>query len=463
MTDRRTYLLRCLLCVFIALFISTHSSAQKSIGIEWNSPNDLREFERDLEFFKDHKVSFLVLNHPLNQEKIEYLDRFGIPYLIRLDNKFITRNQFKADSVSLVSSIKNNAALYDSSSTFSGVIGFSDSDIEPISLNTEFSVYFESHGILESVSTLNLAKEKAVFFRPNHTDAKSIHTFQKVLSDNQVLILDSDWLKSVVEKFPSLEITFSSDSEIDPELIPLPELPNQLPIIHWSIVVLLLLWISLGVNVGTNLTYLETIPRYFTAHRFFVDDIMSYRERSSKSALFLLFQHAIFGGLVLYILAKIFVSTVGLEALYYHLPYLGVMGQNYFSLFVITSVIVFFVELIALIWLYLPNKEMTHFNQPLNLFTWIFHLDFIVVTLIVTAYFADLNPTIISILAICYLLIWFSSFNITALDASKRLGLTRNAYLFKTIGLHTLASGSIVALLLIFSGWWGLVRLVVSV
>ncbi|MEP5835641.1 MAG: hypothetical protein ABJ383_16575, partial [Balneola sp.] len=219
----------------------------------------------------------------------------------------------------------------------------------------------------------------------------------------------------------------------------------------------------LAVNVATNPTYLETIPRYFTAHRFYVGDIMSYRERSSASAVFLLFQHAIFGGLVVYILSKIFISDTGLEALYHHIPYIAVMGKNYFSLFVLSSVLVLIVELIALIWLYVPNKEMTHFNQGLNLFTSIFHLDFIIVTAIVTGYFGDWNTTLISFLALSYLLIWFSSFNITAFDASKRLGMHRNSYLFKTIGLHTLVSGALVVLLVVFNEWWDILKLAVSV
>ena len=122
------------------------------------------------------------------------------------------------------------------------------------------------------------------------------------------------------------------------------------------------------------------------------------------------------------------------------------------------------VEMIALFWLYFPNKEMSHFNQALNLFTWIFHLDFILITLLVTVYFSGQSTSFLaSILAITYVLIWFSSFNITAFDASKRLGMHRNTYLFKTVGLHTLISGVLVILLLIFNGWWDVLRLAVSV
>lgn len=449
-----------MLCVFIALIISLNVSAQKSIGIEWEAPQNLGEFQEQLTFFQNYEISLLILDHQIDEQEIEYLDQAGIPYIIRTDNRFVTAEQFEADSLSLVQAIQNSSVTYDSSSAFKGIIGFSDSDVKAFRLNSSVDLYFERLGLLVSGRDTN---ESLLFFRPQKSSAPSVHTFAEKLSKFSTVIVPNTWFESLLNDYPEIERYLSDNQSVDPSLIPLPESSNQLPVMHWSIVVLLFLWVSLGVNVGTNPTYLEIIPRYFTAHRFFVDDIMSYRDRSSRSSVYLLFQHPLFGGLVVYILSKIFISTKGLEALYYHLPYLGVMGQNYFSLFVLTSVIIFVVELIALLWIYLPNKAMTHFNQPLNLFTWIFHLDFIIVTLLITAFFADLSTTIISILAISYLIIWFSSFNITALGASKRLGMARNSYLFKTIGIHTLVSITIVVLLINFDGWWDLLQLVVSV
>lgn len=443
--------------------ISADSRAQNSIGVDWNTPEELSEFENDLEFFKAHNVSFIILNSIPDAQKALALKTEGIPYLLRLNNRFITNRRFKADSASLVNGINKIRMDYDSSYAFAGVIGFSDSDIQLFSSNTGTDFYFEKNDSLKYPGSSGLFAGSAVFFKPVGDGDASIHDFKNKLIDHTRLIVTSSWLKSVTNSYPDFGQALRSDINLNPELIPLPDFEQRAPIVHWSIVVLLLLWISLAVNIATNPTYLEIIPRYFTAHRFFVDDIMSYRERSSKSAVFLLFQHAVFGGLTAYIIAKIFISDTGLEALYYHLPYIAILGKNYFSLFVLVSVIVFLVELIALVWLYVPNKEMTHFNQALNLFTWMFHLDFILVTAIVTAFFAGLNSYLISSLAVLYVLIWFSSFNITALAASSRLGMTRNSYLIKTIGLHTLVSGFIVALLFIYDGWLDLLELVVSV
>lgn len=461
MKTRRTYLLRWVLFVFFLIFGHSLSYAQKKVAVDWEKPADSEAFNRELDFFSNHNVSYLFVNHPITADEIASLDSTGISFFVKLDHKFVIENEFINNSDQYLESVNEAKAYYDSSSAFNGIVAFSQSVIAPnvfpsaeileIKGNTVYSVNTEPQPLFNVFETSELYAE-------NLSSLK-----EQLINSELNLLLDGEWYKSVLAQNADLKSTFEGTSGMDPKTIAVPDIPDQTPLIHWSVLVLVLIWISLAVNVATNPTYLETIPRYFTAHRFYVDDIMSYRERSSASAVFLLFQHAIFGGLVVYILSKIFISDTGLEALYHHIPYIALMGKNYFSLFVLSSVLVLIVELIALIWLYVPNKEMTHFNQGLNLFTSIFHLDFIIVTAIVTGYFGDWNTTLISFLALSYLLIWFSSFNITAFDASKRLGMHRNSYLFKTIGLHTLVSGALVVLLILFNEWWDILKLAVSV
>ena len=461
MKTRRTYLLRWVLFVFFLMFGHSLSYAQKKVAVDWEKPADSEAFNSELDFFSNHNVSYLFVSHPLTADEIASLDSAGIFFFVKLDHKFITENEFINNSDQYLKSVNNAKAYYDSSSAFNGIVAFSQS---VIALNV-----FPNAGILEikgnTVYSVNTEPQPLFsVFETSDSYAESLSRLKEQLINSELnLLLDGEWYISVLAQNADLKSTFEGTSGMDPSTIAVHDIPDQTPLIHWSVLVLVLLWISLAVNVASNPTYLETIPRYFTAHRFYVDDIMSYRERSSASAVFLLFQHAIFGGLVVYILSKIFISDTGLEALYHHIPYIAVMGKNYFSLFVLSSVLVLIVELIALIWLYVPNKEMTHFNQGLNLFTSIFHLDFIIVTAIVTGYFGDWNTTLISFLALSYLLIWFSSFNITAFDASKRLGMHRNSYLFKTIGLHTLVSCALVVLLVVFNEWWDILKLAVSV
>jgi hypothetical protein len=454
--------LRFFIGAFFALLLSVDTKAQTEIGVDWDSSEQIEEFKNKLELFKELNAAFIILDRKTSVEYFQVLEEHEIPFLLRLNNRFITQAQFKADSSSYLDDL-NSIAAFDSSNFFKGFILFSDSDVSPFSINTDVKVYFEQNQTLLSSSTNNTFSETPVFFSSPRADAKSIYEFRSKSTEHSIVIVDDEWLKLIVEEFPELRNTFSFRSGFDPHLIALPQLLKESPTLHWSIVVLLLLWISLAINVATNPTYLETIPRYFTAHRFFVDDIMSYRERSSVSGVFLLFQHAFFGGLIVYILSKTFISSTGLEALYYHLPYIAILGQNYFSLFGLSSLLIFVIELIAVMWIYFPNKGMSHFNQALNLFTWIFHLDFLLVTLLITLFFSGASSTTLSIFACIYVLIWFSSFNITAFDASKRLGMTRNKYLFNTIVLHTIVSGSVLVLLVIYNRWLDLLKLIISV
>lgn len=447
--------------MFFLVCYGSQSVAQKKVAIDWNKPADLGSFNQELSFFKNHNVAYLFVDHPLTGDEIAALDQTGISFFVKLDQIFVTETEFLNNIDQYLESVTTSKAYYDSSLSFNGIIAFSHSNVSLDAINSTDVLEIKGSDVYSQNDITNPVFR---YFKPANSYSISVNALKKSLMDSDsIIVLNSDWYISTLSENPELESAFSENSGIFPSTIAAPKLPDNSPKVHWSVVVLVLLWISLAINVATNPTYLETIPRYFTAHRFFADDIMSYRERSSASALFLFFQHAVFGGLVTYILAKMFISTIGLEALYFHLPYLAILGKNYFSLFILSTALVMLVELIALMWLYLPNKEMTHFNQALNLFTWIFHLDFILITLMITAYFAGWNSSFILIIAISYILIWFSSFNITAFDASKKLGMNRNTYLFKTIGFHTIVSLGLVILLAIFDGWWDVLELVISV
>lgn len=448
-----------LICIFLALSINSQLKAQSDIGVQWSIPATIGQLNEQLQFLKAHHIDLVITDDFPSEEQALIFENYNIPFVIDLDNKFLTENDFRIRSGQLLADIRSIVQRFDSLSSFSGILAYKFSSPND-SLKNLYSEYFTQQG--DSVVRGDQILGK--IFKASRTDAESLHRFKNLLEQNlPYVILEYTWLKSTLEDHPEIKEPFLSSENLIPSTIPLPKADEPQPSARWSVIVLILLWISLAVNVAINPTYLETIPRYFTAHRFFVDDIMSYRERSSASAVFLFFQHGFFGGLAIYILSKTFISEIGLEALYHHVPYIAIMGQNYFSLFVLTVILICFVELIALLWLYIPNTEMTHLNQPLNLFTWIFHLDFLLVTLMVTAYFADWSVYLIGLLAIMYLMIWFSSFNITAFDASKRLGMTRNSYLRKTILLHTVVSLAALVFLIVFNSWWDVLELVISI
>ncbi len=452
----------------------TGLQAQSALGVVWNPPPNDIQASNEIAFFRQHTAELIIMNYPQRDYVLAELNRQGVPYIMDTSLEFVTTSLLDAGSQTLeqqIEDIYRNERRFDA---FEGILLFSHSQSYDERFESILTELIGSTGLNDSIrfterfrDQLRRLDDRSVlgeFYEPAQAGPASLKAFKETISGTGgLLIVDHLWLREATNQFPAFGTALKEAGSLHEAIIPLPEIPGETPVFHWSVLVLLLLWISLALNINLNPTYKETIPRYFTAHRFFVDDILSYRERSSISAVFLLFQHAVFGGLVTYIMAKTFISEEGLRALYHYTPQMAVAGRNYFSLFMLGSILVFVVELIAVAWIYLPNPSLTHFNQVLNLFTWIFHIDFILVSLMVVLFFAGASATTLSIFTVFYVVFWFASFNITALDSSKRLGMLRTSYLLKTILLHTVAAMLLIVGLAFFNDWMEILDLVVSV
>lgn len=460
--------------MFCFLWMITGLQAQSALGVVWDPPSNDIQASNEIAFFREHTAELIIMNYPQRDYVLAELTRQGVPYIMDTSLEFVTTSLLDAGSQTLRQQIEDIYRTEHRFEAFEGILLFSHSqsyDKRFVNILTELVV---SIGLEDSIrfverfrSQLRRLDNQSVlgtFFEPKRADVLSLKAFKQAISGTGgFLIVDHEWLKEAINQYPAFGTALKEAESLHQAVIPLPEIPAETPVFHWSVLVLLLLWVSLAININLNPTYKETIPRYFTAHRFFVDDILSYRERSSISAVFLLFQHAVFGGLVTYILAKTFISEEGLQALYYYAPQIAVAGSNYFSLFMVGTILVFIVELIAAFWIYIPNPSLSHFNQVLNMFTWIFHVDFIIVSLMVVLFFAGASAITLTAFAVLYMLFWFASFSITALDSSKRLGVLRTGYLLKTIFLHSLLATLVITLLAIFNDWVEVLDLVFHV
>ena len=83
---------------------------------------------------------------------------------------------------------------------------------------------------------------------------------------------------------------------------------------------------------------------------------------------------------------------------------------------------------------------MTHFSQALNLYTWIFHTDFILVSIMLILLLSGGSSTIIIILGTLFVINWLMGFLITSLNSSKYLVQKRASYILSTFGLHALVN-----------------------
>ncbi len=473
MKARWKYLLSVALWSLGFLLIPSSIQAQTKLGVVWHPENSQNKISNQLSTFTNYSVGLIILNHPVTDNVLLELENASIPYLINSGFEFYTTTHFVENKLIVLEKVKTIHQRYSSSPTFSGLVLFNNSqNYRDKFLTLELDLILES-GLKDSLKfyqifndellQLNSELPLAQVLKTESIDKTSIHQFVRgIQTSKDLLIVNDTWLFGISSQFPSFSDAISNASDLTSAQIPLPVLEDSSTPFRWAILLILLLWVSLAMNIMLNTTYQSTILRYFVAHRFFVDDILSYRQRSSVSAVYLLFQHALFGGLVTYFLAKVYLSETGLDALYYLVPLLTIAGHSYFSLFFISVIIILLIELIAILWIYIPNPGLVHFNQAMNIYTWIFHLDFIVVTIMGVLFIAQAPYYYLLFLGITYLVIWYASFNISVIGTSKRLSLARGRYLIKTIVLHTLLSVLAVVFLFVYNYWMEIIDLVIK-
>lgn len=438
--------------------------AQPYLGAVWDAPKDTAEANQQLETFSGLGFTYLELNHPVDSWILDRTSELEFTVLVRTDNSYLTVPQIKKQQDVLLSGYIDILERYRTHFNVAAIglllnsqtmhPEFNDS-FSPIldSLNVHFnkSFYFYAHDAWfnfqytgESFGTLYIHQN----FQPRQLSSFN-DRMQELISQesSQVLFLNSTWLLEAVEEWPELSISLKNYQESGIWKLPLPQ-TDAIPVsAHWLVFLLVSLWVALAVQFK-YLPYMQPmLLRYFLAHRFFVDDILHYRERAATGGILLMLMHAIFGGIVFYVSAQRLISPTGLEALYHHMPFLAIAGSNYASFFFLGVMLIIITQIVAILWLYLPAKNLEHFSQSINLYAGLFFLDFIFVTLIVTLFMAGTGHTLIPILAVLFVIIWFFAFNIAAYNTSRNMGSETLIYLLLTIGLHTLV---FIGLLILF-------------
>ncbi len=455
-------------------FSSRDSIAQDTpidLGISWDVPETVGEISAQLSFYQKIGVRFIELKHPIKHTILDSLAGYPFQVLIRFDKKFLTTSEVHKNRDEIVhqySSLILEYAEHEQVIAY-GLYAFSQSFnsefIEEFeSITSELSSQISNREFYEITSGPFNALDFSLYEIENEVIPENISGFlfsksyqkndQYILKDifeqsPRLLFLDSNWLQNALSNYAPLQkalLDYVTEGEF---ILPLPQKePPPVPF-NWSVLVFLIIWISMGVHVAVSQTYKPLIFRYYTGHRFFVDDVMRYRERSYLSGIFLFLQHAAFTGLVTYILSSLLISSTGLDALYTTIPHLAFFGKNYFSLFAIGGFLGIIIQLIALVWLYFPNKAMTHFSQALSLFTWVWHLDFLIVSVMLILLLTGGSSNLILLLGFLFVINWLVAFFVTSLDSSKYLMQKRVSYMLYTFGIHSLVN--IGLLILIFS------------
>ncbi len=182
------------------------------------------------------------------------------------------------------------------------------------------------------------------------------------------------------------------------------------------VAILLLSWLILAVTRHVSPVFRSSFSRYFTAHRFYIEDVQHHHIRTLLPGSSILLQHLLLTGIVFYCLGSTLFSPAEIDALFSRYPALPIFGENSFSFFNWGVITAFLVETVSVIWLLLATPLRKHLNQVFNLYPWPLQLNLLFSTVIVTVFVSGYNNTLLYIFAAIFFLIFLLTFIIASID-----------------------------------------------
>ncbi|MFN1835984.1 hypothetical protein AB2B38_012035 [Balneola sp. MJW-20] len=471
MNARNPYL-SFVLCI-VLLTLTGNVLAQQT-GIRWTVPATSDEIDEDLDLYLRSGFDIVEVNSPVTPQAIAALRDYGFEIWLNAGPQYLTFKEISESGEQIGGRIALLMNQYNSDSTLTHIGLITDSQTEhpasrrimeklvsDLSENGSKTLYFTLNKKLISLNDSSVTGQIFIKEDYNRTQLPALSdSLDRFSTENKVLFLNSGWYTDAVVDYPDLPEHLFAYSQENSGIFPLPEIRTTGNNFRPSVVLLILLWGVIAYMLKYIPTYRQMLLRYFTAHQFYVDDIIQYRERSAGSGAVMLLVHAVTGGLIFTIAAESLLSEASLAALFHHAPALTILGEGSASVFADSFMLIILVQIIALLWLYLPNKEIRHFSQIINLYSWLFHLDIILATFIATFYLSGSSDFWILSTVIVYILIWFVAFNITAFDASRALISGKNLYFILTIGLHSLISIGVLILSFTYAEIWSVIDLI---
>ncbi len=451
--------------LYLIAGINAHSFAQTRLGVVWDAPDDVAEAQQQLDSFSNLGISYLELQEPVSEPVLLLLHEAPFKIFIRSDESFLTLSDFSEQRHELIETFRDLAVHYRSSLNVVALGLLTNSQTAHPDFTSAFSPILNS---LKQVSNKSFyffrdngwyyfnepEQVFGIYFNHRKFTSYDLILFDKELKttlsqkEHQVLFISSTWFLEAINSYPELTKSLQNLKNNEPWILPLPNASPSTFSPHWIVLILLLLWSALAIEIKYLPFVRPMMLRYFLAHRFYVDDILHYRERSAIGGILLMVMHAIFSGLVAYVCSHLLFSEVGMQAFFHHFPYLAITGTNYVSFLFIGIVLVLFAQFITIFWLYLPAKNLGHISQAINLYAGAFYADFLLLTVIITLFMAGSGSLIALILSGIFVLNWYAAFHIAAIDASQSLGSAKVIYLILTIGVHTIITvGLLIALL----------------
>jgi hypothetical protein len=281
---------------------------------------------------------------------------------------------------------------------------------------------------------------QVIHFIPSDNSTESLNELKYVLDlslerDQSIVLLPYSWLFYQLEQFDLLSHALTTFSQDQTLLFPEPEPETPAPSPNWIVIFFIVLLGTYIAHYHSSPLYQRSLLRYFTMHKFFIDDVMEYRIRTSISASILFAQHILVTGLFCFILANTFLSSLGMEALYHFFPFLNLFGSGSLGVALFCTFAAALVQLVSVSWIHFINDK-SRFVQAVTLYSWPLQINFPVLLIMTAVYQAGASDNWIVLFSILFIAICIFSFITASLDIASYLIKFRIVYILFTVGLY---------------------------
>lgn len=466
------------ICLLLGLGFANQSLGQRTLGVQWDVPQDHEIALQQLDTFHQLGIELLEVRKPLNDETWQLVDTLGFRVYGHLSIKFPLVKTFANPDSALLNNLRNSVNHYISRPSVEAIGVFKYGAVHESAFDTTLQNHLQKirksfggqlyYTAVRPESTpvdrnfdfrfleMNIGADQdylipqslsaglgGILYRPYteiNTYLAPFRTFVEKYKDKPIpIFVSSDWLLAMLDKYPDFAQTiqlYHSDSEF---IFPVPKESISISSSHNLIVLLLVaIWCLLAVNYHMSPVYRKSALRYFVGHVFFVEDVMNRHIRSVGASFIILIQNMLLTGITIYCLSQVLFSFRGFEAILFHYPIVSIFPKPAVSLFLWACLLAGILTVISILWIKVSNKEVRSFRQVLNLYAWPLQINLILATAMVTLLMAGSYPKITLILAILFAAVHISAFVVTAIDTSKYLASQKALFLVGSVGIYLL-------------------------
>ena len=488
------------LCVFFTFFACSFAQAQRTLGVVWDFPNSQKQAIQELQQFQSAGITALILRQLPSEEIWEEIQQRDLKVIGSLDIQFPTTHTFANRDSLFKKEVQDKATAFLNHAPVNALELFSYGAIHHPFFGNATSNFFKKFDKLSPAQLLitdsrivprsNLPSGSLIYdirispanidslIIPDHTaiggykysPSPEMRPFLKPLklvfeqtkeSPQKAVFINSTWLLTMLEKHQQLGTNLHSLASGEKNIFPLPQeaIPSQtqpsLPII-----ILLIVWGLLAYHYNASPLYRKSLFRYFTGHRFFLDDIRHRHIRSALPSLIIMLQNVLIMVATFFVVLNSSWSKLGLESLTYHFPALFFLTNSWFDIVFLLFGAIVLIYLAAILWIAMAHKSIQSISQIMTLYAWPMQLNFLVGTLAITIHISGGSTYISTALAALMIVILLASFVAAAFDTARFLHAGRVKYLALTVGIYAVVFIAAALWLFAFNDpWWQAINL----